>query len=59
MRTIDPKDESDLLHDVQGHVLCERCYGIMEPWSPVEGFTWWECPACGMVEATAKLEVVE
>lgn len=58
MRTVNPKDEGDLLHDLQGHVLCERCYSIMEPRSPVEGLTWWECPACGMVEATAKREVV-
>lgn len=52
IRTITTRDEAELLHDAQWHVICERCGGILEPWSPVEGATWWECQECGCLEAT-------
>lgn len=45
-------DERDLLRDADGRVVCEFCGGVMEPWSPIEGATWWECVECGAVEAS-------
>ena len=57
VRVVDWVPEDSLPRDTGGRVTCARCRAVMESWSPIDGATWHDCPACGQsVLALARVQ---
>lgn len=47
IKTVTPVDGNALKRDAEGRVVCARCGGVCDEWSPKPGATWYRCDVCG------------